>query len=237
MSRNDSEKELVCESASAMLDSLLRMPGSFAYPFDSLRHIGKVQSQDGRLRIFTWNLPYNDGTHRYYGFIQYQDVKSSEVSVFKLTDMSGKTDGPADRPTNASCWYGSLIYEIIDNKQVDGTCYILLGYDPNNLFISRKIIDVLCFNDNNEPLFGYPVFYYEGKTRSRIIFEFSARAQMVLRWDASVNMIVFDHLSPSSSVYRNNRQYYGPDGSLDGFRFDKGMWQLVEDIDIRNMTE
>jgi len=43
----------------------------------------------------------------------------------------------------ADNWYGCLIYAIIEKKLSGITCYTLLGYNPENLFISKKIIDIL----------------------------------------------------------------------------------------------
>jgi hypothetical protein len=49
-----------------------------------------------------------------------------------------------------------------------------------------------------------------------------------------MNMIIFDHLSPSKPSYAGNYQYYGPDFSYDGLKFEQGIWELVENVDIRN---
>jgi len=68
----------------------------------------------------------------------------------------------------------------------------------------------------------------------RILFEYSARVQMSLRWIDSKKMIVFDHLSPTKASLTGNYQYYGPDFSFDALRFENGTWELVEDVDVRN---
>jgi len=47
-------------------------------------------------------------------------------------------------------------------------------------------------------------------------------------------MIVFDHLSPSRPEFKDMHQYYGPDFSYDGLRFESGQWVLVKDLDLRN---
>ena len=49
-----------------------------------------------------------------------------------------------------------------------------------------------------------------------------------------MKMIMFDHLSPSRPSYTGNYEYYGPDFSYDGFRFEKDAWVLTEQIDMRN---
>jgi len=57
---------------------------------------------------------------------------------------------------------------------------------------------------------------------------------MSLQWNEKMNMIIFDHLSPSKPSYTGNYQFYGPDFSYDGLEVVNGYWDLVEDIDIRN---
>jgi hypothetical protein len=50
-------------------------------------------------------------------------------------------------------------------------------------------------------------------------------------------MIVFDHLSPANESYTGNYQYYGPDLSFDALRFENGIWELKENIDVRNRSK
>ena len=155
--------------------------------------------------------------------------------VYRLSDHSEGIVDPEKAILNSNNWYGALIYEIIEQEHEDMLYYVLLGYDPHNLFVSRKIIDVLHFKNGREPVFGQPFFLYGGNVQSRVLFEYSAKVQMMLHWDPAVNMIVFDHLSPERPAYVGNYQFYGPDFSYDGFRFENGFWNLSENLDIRNI--
>jgi hypothetical protein len=213
------------------------MPGSFDYPFDQLNTMGKITSLDQKLRIYTWNLPLRDGTNKYYGFLQYKTGNDNEIKIFRLTDKRALITDPAMATLAADNWYGCLIYEIVGEKQSGNTYYTILGYNPENFFVSEKIIDLLWFNDHNEPAFGKAVFQYQKQMQCRILFEYSAKVKMSLRWNDKMNMIVFDHLSPSRPSYSGNYQYYGPDLSFDGLRFEKGLWVTVENLDVRNSNE
>ena len=85
------------------------------------------------------------------------------------------------------------------------------------IFYIKKIIDVLTFDSQGTPILASG-FNVDGKYRlSRIVFEFNARVNMVLRYNDDSKTIVFDHLSPSSPEFAGDFQYYGPDGSFDGF--------------------
>ena len=57
---------------------------------------------------------------------------------------------------------------------------------------------------------------------------------MMMRYIPELDMIVFDHLSPSRPEYAGDLRFYGPDFSYDGFKFIKGVWVLQSDLDLRN---
>ncbi|MBN1159517.1 MAG: hypothetical protein JXA61_09065 [Bacteroidales bacterium] len=234
---SDSCKEDLSEVIATKLDSLLRDPATFNDPFESLNYLGKIYSPDKKVRFYTWNLSYRDGSNRYYGFIQYRPDGTDVPLVYRLSDNSDNTEDPENVILNHDNWYGALVYEIVEQEHEGNMYYITLAYDPHNIFISRKIIDVLRFQDDIEPVFGYPFFSTGNGVHSRVLFEYSAKVQMTLRWAASLNMIVFDHLSPERPSYAGNYQFYGPDFSYDGFKFENGFWNLTEDIDIRNIPE
>lgn len=232
-SNSDASNLAVADSFANLLAEVLKIPGSFEYPFDQLKTIGKVTSSDKKIRLITWNLPLKDGTHIYYGFLLSKG-SGKEPKAIRLTDNSNNYLDAATETGSPANWYGCLIYEIVEMKSFGETLYTLLGYDPNNLFTSKKLIDVLWFNQAGEPVFGKPVFRMTKGIQSRVIFEYSAKIQMSLKWNERMKMIVFDHLSPSRPSFAGNYEYYGPDFSYDGFRFEKGTWVLVEQVDMRN---
>jgi hypothetical protein len=127
-----------------------------------------------------------------------------------------------------------LVYDIIPVKAGSQTLYTLLCFANEDLFISKKAVDILSFDETGKAWFGKPVFRIHGKVQSRIIFRYTSKARMSLVWNASRKMIIFDHLSPSRPIYTGNYNYYGPDLSFDALRFENGFWELTEDVDARN---
>jgi hypothetical protein len=234
---SDRERFLISDTITATLDSALRLPGSFDYPFNLLRSLGKITSSDQKLRIYTWNFPASDGTNHYYGFVQYNTGHKGEIGIYRLNDNRLNIADPIHAALNPDNWYGCLYYQIIEKKISGIMCYTLLGFNPDNLFTHQKVIDILWFSEQDEPVFGKPVFHYQEQLQSRILFTYSAKAVMSLTWNSHLDMIAYDHLSPSQPSYTGNYLYYGPDFSYDGLRFDKGIWESVEDIDVRNRKE
>ena len=241
---NNVEKENLCDSISGLFDTLLKRPASFHFPFDSLRTLGKVYSPDGKLRFYTWNLAYGDGTNRFYGMLQFLPGEDADPLVYRLNDGGEDAADILHAVLDAGHWDGSLVYEIAQAETMDTTFYIVLGYAPLNLFVSEKTIDVLYFKEGTgadpdvmQPVFGRPFFQVGDDLQCRVVFIYSAQAQMTLHWNDRAEMIVFDHLSPVNPSYTGNYQFYGPDFSYDGYVFSNGFWRLVEDIDIRNIPE
>lgn len=211
----------------------LENEGSFTYPFDSLKNIGIIKSEDEKLRIITWNLPYNDRTHKYFGFIQYKKSKKTYV-FYELNDDSDNIKNPELAVLNDKNWYGALYYKIITNKNKGIVYYTLLGADLNNLLTKKKIIEILYFDKNNSPVFGNKVFKNKSIPISRVIFEFNAQTNMTLTYDKEKEMIIYDHLSPSRPSLEGQFEFYGPDFSYDGLKFERGIWNAYFDIDTRD---
>jgi hypothetical protein len=235
--RVDQDKQKMADTITRVLGEVLHLKGSFEYPFDQIRKMGKIRSSDGKVRFYTWNIPWNDGTNTYYGFLQYKTDPKKEPSLITLTDKSTEITGPEQSILTADHWYGMLVYEIVENEVNNKVYYTLLGYQNENLFLSRKIADVLYFTDTAQPVFGKALFHYHNRNLCRILFEYSAKVQMSLKWNAKGKMIVFDHLAPPNSSYTGNFQYYGPDLSFDALKFENGMWELKENVDVRNGGE
>ena len=216
------------------LELLLKDPLSFDYNFDSLRWTGRIYSPDRKLRFITWNIPADNGTHTYYGFIQYYPKKGKPCLVFRLHDQSQEITRPESEILSPEKWWGALYYVVLINKYKGTRFYTIIGLDMNDRYSNKKVIDVLTFKDNNTPVFGRPAFRIEGKIKNRVIFEYAEDVVMTARFNKENKMIVFDHLSPIDPGLKNNPRFYAPDSSYDGFIFRKGVWEFVPDVDVRN---
>jgi len=211
----------------------LSKEGAFEYPFDSLKHVGRVSSDDGKLRVFTWNLPQIGGYQNYYGFILFKKGKNKTL-LFELNDSRKSITDPAKEILNKKNWIGALYYSVIEETYKGKSYYLLLGFDFNDVFSSKKIIEVLTFGNDSEPIFGSDVFKVDNNLIARVVFEYSARVTMTLHYVSDKQTIIFDHLSPYRPDFAGNYQFYGPDFTFDGFKFDKGYWIYVRNLDIRN---
>lgn len=230
---NDDRKIELNNKILSCFHQALKLEDSYYYPFFDLKHVGIISSDDDKLRIITWNIPYSDRTHQYFGFIQYKKNRRS-YRFYELHDQSDKIKKPELVILNHQNWYGALYYQIITNKYRKNTYYTLLGADLHNLLTKKKIVEILHFNKEDLPVFGKQVFKNKAIPVSRVIFEFNAQTQMTLTYDETKEMIIFDHLSPSRPSLKGQYEFYGPDFSYDGFKFENGIWNLYPDIDVRD---
>ncbi len=217
--------------------TILKKEGSFEYGFDSLVNVGKVVSSNGLLRVFTWNLVKADGTSQQFGFIQYLLKAEKVVQLHQLTDKSDSIDNPGSKILSVENWFGAIYYQIIEIDDPRGKGYTLIGWDGNDLYTNKKVIDVLYFDEKGTPEFGAPIFQVEKIKTNRIIFEYSRMVSMLVRWDSDYKMIVMDHLAPNKSIYEGNYKYYGPDLSYDGLKYINNSWEYIPAIDYKQINK
>ncbi len=271
-----------------LLQDALSLNNSFRYPFDSLQTVSILTSPDNRVRIFTWMIARDNGTYEYFGLVQSYSRRDQDYVVYELTDMSNEIETPETRVLDHKTWFGAVYYDIIQTRSGQQRFYTLLGWDGHDPLIRRRIIEVLTLRSNGMPRFGHNLFRYEHPQQRRILFEYSAMANMTLRYERqsfhetrdrlftlrrrsgggsqpgfferlryaltpgnpdlrprrdrsnryvrrSDDMIIFDNLVPLDHTLKGHRQFYVPEGNIvNGFRFHRGRWRLVEDIDARN---
>ena len=217
-----------------LLEKAFNLPHSFDYPFDSLKTISRLQPDDKSFKLFSWNMPKDDGTFAYFGYVQSKEPKTGNPKFVKLIDKSDEIQAPETKSLSPKNWFGTHYYKIVQTSYKKEKFYTLLGIDFNNRSTRKKIVDVIEFDRLGNVFFGDNIFDYEKKNPKRIVFEYSAEVSMSLRFDETKGMIVFDHLAPMKEDLVGQFQFYGPDFSYDGLKFKKGKWIQVIDIDARN---
>lgn len=212
-----------------LLSEALEENNAFEYSFSSLSTVGKIYSQDKLVRIFSWNVQYEDQSNDYFSFIMKKDERRDRVHVVQLKRRKQPLQALTRETVDHENWYGALYYEIVDVEKGNRTYYTLLGYDANNQRSTIKLLDVLYFT-GKYPKFGYPLFETENGYVNRVIFEHSSKATMSLKFDQERQKIIFDHLSPETPNLKEFKEYYVPDMSYDAYNFEKNKWRLEEDI-------
>lgn len=213
----------------ATFSEALEIEGAFHYPFKRLKSVGKIYSDDERVRIISWNTQFENKLHDYHCFIMKKDERRDRVYTTALTRKKQPLQMLTHETVDHENWYGALYYDIVDVQKRNKTYYTLLGYDANNQRSTIKLLDVLYFT-GKYPKFGYPLFERGNGYAHRVLFEHSNKATMSLKYDEKREKIIFDHLSPQSPGMEEFREYYVPDMSYDAYSFRDHKWHLEEDI-------
>jgi len=211
--------------------SALENPLSFDFKWSQLDMIGRLESEDQKLKVFTWYLDDGNDNFSYYGFFQVKDGKKE--GIYMLHDNKKENTHNEMLKQTAEDWNGKLFYQILTNTWKRETFYTLLGMDFNNKLSHIKTIEVLSLQ-RGKPQFEKEMFFDGRKRKDRAVFEYSSQVSMSLRFNPALDQIVFDHLVPFQSIYFGDYRFYGPDGSYDAYRFTDGSWTFEEDVDARN---
>jgi len=254
--RDDSLRGKLNASFYNILHEALMLPGVDHYPFHSLKTLVKISSPDDKFTIYHWNLPGNQGKHAYFGFIKM--LNREPAVVYPLKDMADSILLPETAYLDQYHWFGALYYKIIPCLSSQGQpFYTLLGWSGKDGLVTRKIIEVLTFDEQGVPGFGLPVFpdYGDGKT-TRVIYRFSASTSISLKYEDQTieydkkwnprkrnfeyktkmaKMIVCDRIVPLDPNLEGQYQFYVAAGDVfDGFEFKNGNWIFLQGIDSRN---
>jgi hypothetical protein len=230
---NDNDRIRINDSIRIFIDDYVRSDSVFTYKLSNLRYLGQITSPDSLVKIITWNLVLENQPGRYFSYFIKKQEPGKQNKIFKLSASYNEKNVRTDTTYNSSNWYGALYYDLkpfIINGQ---RCWVLLGIDYGNAYVSRKIIDVLNFTPEDSILFGRKWFIAGEEKKYRAVFEYASNAMMSLRF-RSDSSIVFDHLVPITPSQKDDRQYYGPDYSFDAYNFENGLWKLVINVDVRN---
>jgi hypothetical protein len=242
-SRTEAERFAGNRKFLAAWDRIICNPFTLTYPLDSLREISVLAPADHRFRLITWNIPRDDGTHVYFGFLLANTSKRvrtgflrhetrKNFECFKLQDRSALVKSPETYIGTPDKWFGMIYTQLI----ACGDNYTLIGWDGNDRLTQRKFIDVLYFKDNGIPVFGKDIFTVPRRSPRRLMFEYSSEVSMSIKFSEKQDMIIYSHLSSNreDQTLEGQYQFYGPDGSFDALVCKGSKWHLIEDIDARN---
>lgn len=211
----------------------LQIKNSFYYPFDSVFGISKLYAPDTSFRILTWNLEFDDYYSRQKGAIQMK-TKDGSLKLFPLRDFSEFTTGADDSVRSARNWIGAVYYNMIKTQYKGKNYYTLFGIDHYSVNSTKRWIEVLSFNEKNEPVFGGPFFTYQNdsipkKPKYRLSLEYKKGARILSNYIPELDMILVDHLI-SESDQPELASTMVPDGDNEGYKWENGKWVHIDKV-------
>lgn len=235
-SKNDALSDSTSQKMRNLFIQSFSFPETFIYPFEKL-NMSRITSSDGRVRLFNWNQPKQDGTYKYYCFVLNRDIKTGAYEWFELVDNQKEVDKIENKILNADKWMGALYYEIIPlSTDKKNNSYVVLGWDGKDDLTTRKMVDILEFSGSKVRL-GAAIFKTELGSQKRLIYEYSNDISMSIKFYQKKKCIVMDHLAPKNPMMTGVYADYGPDGTYDLYQLEKGKFELHEKIDISEFAE
>src|SRR5690606_30755398 len=155
---NASERIIANQKLLGLLKNMLEYDSSFHHSFDELESISKLRSEDGEVRIFSWNVPDQNRKLNYFSIVQHFP-DDGEYRYFIMDDLDTSFQEIKNFKGDAENWPGALYLEMVEKKAPYKTYYTLLGWNGNQRLTSTKIIDVLSFDKEGEIEFGESIFH------------------------------------------------------------------------------
>ena len=176
---DENEKLLANQEFISILGRTLELKISFDFTFDSLNTISILKSPDNYFKIYNWFIENDDNTYRFYAMIQFKNTKND---IIFLNDNSDDILNVEQAELSSGNWYGCLYYNIIKNKEKKS--YTIIGWDGNNEFSTKKIIDVIKFSRYNNIKFGAPIFKDDKqKSKKRVIIEYNDQSPVSVQFN------------------------------------------------------
>jgi hypothetical protein len=209
----------------------LQIKNSFYYPFDSIQGVSRLYAPDSTFRIFTWNMQFDDYYCRQKGAIQLR-TKDGSLKLIPLRDVSEFTDNAKDSVRTKSNWIGAIYYNIIKTQHNNKNYYTLFGIDFNTPMSTKKWVEVMHFDERNEPVFGGQFFSFAQDTipkptAYRYGLEYKKDARVLLNYVKDLNLILVDHLI-SETDQQDLPWTFVPDGDNEAFKWENGKWVHVD---------
>ena len=231
---DEQTRKLASHNMIVTLKAALSLRNSFQYGFDGMSAVSIVMPEDEHFRIFTWQFVFNNNTFRYYGAIQ---MNADELTLHPLVDYS-VVMGDVDRMiTDNQRWIGALYYGVKRFNDGERDYYVLFGYDGNNAFSTKKLADVLWFTDEGALRFGAPLFHIPGEVDKpkpeplfRYVLEYKKGVTATIRYTNEFDKIMFDNLIPVNDQSEGMYFNYVPDGSYQGFIWEKDRFIHVDKV-------
>ena len=235
-SEDDARGDSICEAMRQTWIASFDESNVFDYPFSRLKFCTLI-SKDHHIRLLNWNLPYRDGTYKYFCFLLIWDEEKKHFTWNEFQDSMHEPEKIETRFLTTDKWLGALYFDIIPmTRKGKSSTYTLLGWDGKDNLTTRKIIDAVTIQGDKIRL-GANQFEFDGESRKRVILEYSNEVSASVKYYPKKNCIIMDHLSPKNPMMQGIYADYGPDGTYCMFMLKKDKWVFMDEIDVSQFAD
>lgn len=210
--------------------------------FDSLTFLKYLSPADNKFELLTWAFPVSDSRFYYSGIIHLSggDTRGDTTITMHASDKIPEVN----KPYPLSQWPGAVYYKLSENTWKKEHHYTLLGWMGSKTGEDQRVIEILKFHDDSLPEFGAPVIVTgNGTKQCRMLFRFTDAVPFHLQFEQhplpgktkkKMEMIVFNELTGNNPKMGRMFRAPVPDYSaFDALVFQKGIWHLYKNVDLR----
>lgn len=207
----------------------LKTPYSFNFTLDSLVSIRQLVSPDHVFKIFSWQLDLGNGKYKQRAAIQ-KKTEDGSLKLLPFFDKSDNYEFPEKALMSRKQWMGAIYYDMAITTYNGVTYYTLLGFDENDVASSKKIIEVMHF-ENNEPVLGGNFFLYPFDETyplapvERFIYTYKKGSNAYIRYDRESQSIVLSELTSINNNLKLKSTLV-PSGNEVYFIWYNGKWVM-----------
>lgn len=199
---------------------------------DSLEYLSCFTSKEAKLKIVSWELSNDSNSFAYECAVIIKSKNKYKVNF--LTDFGDEMKSPEFASSTTTKWYGAHYYQMVEKVYNKKNYYTVIGINWKGPLSKKKVIETFSIDANDNLVLGEPIFQVGNRAQRRYILEYKYDISINCRYNQESKQIVFDHLIPPNASLKAQKHFYVNDLSFDAFKFVKGKWILVEDIDARN---
>ncbi|MBP7477074.1 MAG: hypothetical protein KA797_01015 [Chitinophagales bacterium] len=234
-SLQDNRQKAMYRFVMALKESL-KTDNSFQFPFENVKHMSIINAPDKSFRVFTMMLLLDNQTCRHFGAIQLNRTKLKLIPLYDMSDTFPLY--PYALTTTNRNWWGQEYFNIVQKKIGKKNGYFMFGYDHNDLWSKKKIIEPMFIVNDSTVSFGAPTFEITEDDKKRIqnkfVLEYKKDASTTMNYQDIYKAIVFDHTHPEDEKLEGMYFTYIPDGTYEAFVWKKNKWIWVEKFAINN---
>lgn len=207
----------------------LKTPYSFNFHFDSLLSIRHIIAPDSSFKLFSWQLDLGEGIYKQRAAIQIH-TPDGNLKLLPFFDKSEELNVPESANISRKKWMGAIYYDIIETFFNGIKYYTLLGFDEYNETMSRKIIEVIRFEEN-EPILGGDYFVYPKDDTypvapiQRFVYTYKKGSNAYIRYEKETGKLILSELTSISNSLKDKSTLV-PSGNEVYFIWDNGKWLM-----------
>lgn len=212
-----------------MLWTTLSTPNAFQFSFDSLQFISKVISPDAKIKLFTWQIALSNEHYLQKGILQYKG-EDGNIQLFQLKDINDEVENTHNIEGTNYNWVGAVYFDILQNEFEGNPYYTLLGFDAFDHKLTKKIIEVLHF-ENGQPIFGGDFFEYPPDDTypeapvKRFILTYKKGSNALVRYENQAKAIIISELASIENNLKEKSTLV-PTGDEVYFIWKNGKWRM-----------